>query len=68
MTGDARVFRRDRMKRCLEIISELEGSLRRHNLESRGMPQRWERDALHAQWREDNSHLRDVMNDGEPYR
>jgi hypothetical protein len=47
-------FCRDRANRCLEIISELEASLRRYDLESREMLQRWERDQLHAQWCEDN--------------
>jgi hypothetical protein len=52
MTKEGRQLRR---KRCLEIISDLEASLRNH--ESPEMLQRWERDELHAQWREDNDGL-----------
>jgi hypothetical protein len=69
VTAEDIQFCRDGINRCIEINRELRRMLAAYARDSHDMLQRWERDELHAQWREDNkSQTREMMNVEEPPR
>ena len=42
---------------CLKLMKEMRAELREYNRVCRERLQGWERDRLHAQWREDNREI-----------